>query len=84
MAKDLKTAFSEMSGFLSRNIRCIHKFVQSWSDYKIVQRVVAQILWQTNIMLMENTGKTVNNFPAALPLLDLDMASQTFKDPMNT
>ena len=30
---------------------------------------------------MERTGKTVNNFPAALPPLDSDMANQIFKDP---
>ena len=28
---------------------------------------------------MERTGKTVNNFPAALPPLDSDMANQIFK-----
>ena len=31
--------------------------------------------------LIERTGKTVNNFPAALPPLDSDMANQIFKDP---
>lgn len=31
--------------------------------------------------LMERTGKTVNNFPVALPPPDSDMASQIFKDP---
>ena len=30
---------------------------------------------------MERTGKTVNNFPVALPPLDSDMANQIFKDP---
>lgn len=31
--------------------------------------------------LMERTGKSVNNFPEALPPLDSDMANQVFKDP---
>ncbi len=116
MAKDLKEAFPDMSGFSPRNIKYMRKFAQCWSDYEIVQRVVAQIPWRTNISLMdklkteeeriwyagktiengwskailelqiqnrlmERTGKTVNNFPAALPPLDSDMANQVFKDP---
>lgn len=116
MAKDLKDAFPEMSGFSPRNIKYMRKFAQCWPDYEIVQRVVAQIPWRTNRMLldkldsqesriwyaqkaiengwsstilelqiqsrlMERTGKTVNNFLAALPPLDSDMANQIFKDP---
>ena len=116
MSKDLKTAFPEMSGFSSRNIKYMRKLAQCWVDYEIVQRVVAQIPWRTNITLMdklktqeeriwyagktiengwsktilelqiqsklmERTGKTVNNFPVALPPLDSDMANQVFKDP---
>ena len=116
MSKDLKIAFPEMSGFSPRNIKYMRKFAQCWGDYEIVQRVVAQIPWRTNITLMdklktqeeriwyagktiengwsktilelqiqsklmERTGKTVNNFPVALPSLDSDMANQIFKDP---
>ena len=116
MSKDLKDAFPEMSGFSPRNIKYMRKFAQCWSDEKIVQQVVAQIPWRTNIALMdklktleeriwyaektiengwsktilelqiqsglmERIGKTVNNFPAALPPLDSDMANQIFKDP---
>ena len=116
MAKDLKEAFPDMSGFSPRNIKYMRKFAQCWPDYEIVQRVVAQIPWRTNISLMdklkteeeriwyagktiengwskailelqiqnrlmERTGKTVNNFPAALPPLDSEMVNQVFKDP---
>ena len=116
MAKDLKEAFPDMSGFSPRNIKYMRKFALCWPDYEIVQRVVAQIPWRTNITLldklkeqeeriwyaektiengwsktilelqiqsrlMERTGKTVNNFPAALPPIDSDMANQIFKDP---
>ena len=116
MAKDLKEAFPDMSGFSPRNIKYMRKFALCWTDYEIVQRVVAQIPWRTNITLldklkeqeeriwyaektiengwsktilelqiqsrlMERTGKTVNNFPAALPPIDSDMANQIFKDP---
>ena len=114
MSKDLKIAFPEMFGFSPRNIKYMRKFAQCWADYEIVQRVVAQIPWRTNITLMdklktqddriwyavkteengwsktildlqiqsklmERTGKSVNNFPAALPPLDSDMANQIFK-----
>lgn len=116
MAKDLKEAFPEMSGFSPRNIKYMRKFAQCWPDYEIVQQVAAQIPWRTNLKLidkledeesriwyaqkamengwsstildlqiqsklMERTGRTVNNFPSALPPVDSDMANQIFKDP---
>lgn len=116
MAQDLKDAFPEMSGFSPRNIKYMRKFAQCWPDYEIVQRVVAQLPWRSNITLMdklddaenriwyaqqaiengwsktildmqiqsglmERSGKTVNNFLAALPPAESDMANQIFKDP---
>ena len=53
MAKDLKDAFPEMSGFSPRNIKYMRKFADSCPDFEIVQRVVAQIPWRTNISLMD-------------------------------
>lgn len=116
MAKDLKEAFPEISGFSPRNIKYMRKFAESWPDLEIVQRVVAQIPWRTNISLMdklkdeksriwyahkaiengwsktildlqiesrlmERSGRSVNNFPVALPPVDSDMVNQVFKDP---
>ena len=116
MAKDLKDAFPDMSGFSPRNIKYMRKFAECWPDFEIVQQVVAQIPWRTNMKLMdklntqeerlwyayktiengwssnvldfqiqsrliERTGKSVNNFPVALPPVDSDMANQIFKDP---
>ena len=116
IAKDLKDAFPDMSGFSPRNIKYMRKFAECWSDFEIVQQVVAQIPWRTNRMLLdkldtqeeriwyayktiengwsstvldlqiqskliERTGKSVNNFPVALPPADSDMANQIFKDP---
>ena len=43
MAKDLKDAFPEMSGFSPRNIKYMRKFAESWPDFEIVQRAVAQL-----------------------------------------
>lgn len=116
MAKDLKDAFPDMSGFSPRNIKYMRKFAECWHDSEIVQQVVAQIPWRTNRMLLdklntqeerlwyahktiengwssnvlelqiqnrliERAGKSVNNFPVALPPVDSDMADQIFKDP---
>lgn len=116
IAKDLKDAFPEMSGFSPRNIKYMRKFAESWPDFEIVQRVVAQIPWRTNISLMDKlkseesriwyaykviengwskaildlqiesklmdrSGRSVNNFPAALPPEDSDLVNQVFKDP---
>lgn len=53
MAKDLKDAFPEMAGFSPRNIKYMRKFAESWPNFEIVQRVVAQIPWRTNISLMD-------------------------------
>jgi len=53
MAKDLKDAFPEMSGFSPRNIKYMRKFAECWQDYEIVQHIVAQIPWRTNRMLLD-------------------------------
>ena len=53
MAKDLKDAFPDMSGFSPRNIKYMRKFADCWPNYEIVQRVVAQIPWRTNIKLLD-------------------------------
>ena len=116
MSKDLKEAFPEMSGFSPRNIKYMRKFAECWPDYEIVQRVVAQIPWRSNISLMDKladpksriwyaqktiengwsktildmqiesrlmkrSGRSVNNFPTALPPTDSDLVNQVFKDP---
>lgn len=53
MAKDLKDTFPDMSGFSPRNIKYMRKFAECWPNYEIVQRVVAQIPWRTNIKLLD-------------------------------
>lgn len=42
-----------MLGFSPINIKYMRKFAESWPDFEIVQRVVAQIPWRTNISLMD-------------------------------
>ena len=53
MAKDLKEAFPDMSGFSPRNIKYMRKFAECWPDFEIVQQVVAQIPWRRNRMLFD-------------------------------
>ncbi len=85
MAKDLKDAFPEMSGFSPRNIKYMRKFAESWPDFEIVQRVVAQIPWRTNISLLDKVkdsnsriwyaNKTIEN-GWSKTILDLQIESK--------
>jgi predicted nuclease of restriction endonuclease-like (RecB) superfamily len=53
LSKDLKNAFPEMQGFYSRNLKYMRKFAECCSDIGIVQRIVAQIPWRSNIVLLD-------------------------------
>jgi len=53
MSKDLQNAFPEMKGFSARNLKYMRKLAECWQDYKIVQEVIAQIPWSSNITLMD-------------------------------
>lgn len=50
---DLKKRFPEMKGFSPRNLKYMRKFAEVWQDKSIVQQVVAQIPWHSNIVLLE-------------------------------
>lgn len=54
-----------------------------WYAYKTIQNGWSSTILELQIQsgLMERSGKSINNFPAALPPLDSDMANQIFKDP---
>jgi predicted nuclease of restriction endonuclease-like (RecB) superfamily len=53
LSKDLKDAYPELSGFSPRNLKYMRKFAEYWSDILIVQQVVAQLPWRSNIILMD-------------------------------
>ena len=53
LSKDLREIFPDMSGFSPRNLSNMKKFAASWSDFLILQRVVAKIPWRSNIILMD-------------------------------
>jgi predicted nuclease of restriction endonuclease-like (RecB) superfamily len=53
MAYDLKESFPDMDGFSPRNLKYMRKFAESWTDFEIVQRTVAQLSWRSNITLLD-------------------------------
>jgi predicted nuclease of restriction endonuclease-like (RecB) superfamily len=53
LSLDLKKSFPEMSGFSPRNLKYMRKFAEAYPDRSIVQRVVAQLPWRTNITLLD-------------------------------
>jgi predicted nuclease of restriction endonuclease-like (RecB) superfamily len=56
LSYDLKQEFSGMTGFSPRNLKYMRKFAAEWKDREIVQQAVAQILWSSNLMLLEKTA----------------------------
>ena len=53
ISHDIMVAFPDMSGFSPRNIKNMRRFAAEWPDYEIVQQVVAQLPWRTNLVLLE-------------------------------
>lgn len=53
LSSDLRKEFPEMSGFSVRNLKYMRKFSENWPDREIVQRIVAQIPWGSNLTLLE-------------------------------
>jgi predicted nuclease of restriction endonuclease-like (RecB) superfamily len=53
LAADLHEMFPEMSGFSPRNLKYMRKLSEYWSDLLIVQQVVAQLPWRSNILLLD-------------------------------
>ena len=53
LSRDLRETFPDMNGFSPRNLSNMKKFAASWSDFLILQRVVAKIPWRSNIILMD-------------------------------
>lgn len=53
LAADLRKAFPDMHGFSPRNLKYMRAFAAAWPDRAIVQRVVAQIPWRSNIALLD-------------------------------
>jgi predicted nuclease of restriction endonuclease-like (RecB) superfamily len=52
ISHDLTEVFPDMRGFSSRNLKYMRAFSAAWPDREIVQQVVAQIPWGSNIALL--------------------------------
>lgn len=50
---DLKEAFPDMRGFSPRNLKYMRAFAEAYPDLEIVQRVIAQIPWRSNLALLD-------------------------------
>jgi predicted nuclease of restriction endonuclease-like (RecB) superfamily len=57
LSSDLGKEFPDMKGFSSRNLKYMRSFALAWPEKSIVQRVVAQIPWRSNIALLDKLHK---------------------------
>ena len=53
LAKDIKLAFPNSTGYYVRNLKYMSKFAAEYPDREFVQQVVAQIPWGHNIALLD-------------------------------
>lgn len=58
LSADLGKTFSDMKGFSPRNLKYMRAFAEAWPDKSIVQRVIAQIPWRSNLALLDKLKKT--------------------------
>lgn len=56
LAKDIKLAYPNNTGYSVRNLKYMAKFAAEYSDEEFVQQVVAQIPWGHNIVLLDKIG----------------------------
>lgn len=53
LAHDLRTAFPEIKGFSSRNLKYMRAFAEAWPDAEFVQAVLAQLPWYHQLALLD-------------------------------
>lgn len=53
LSRDLLMEFPNMTGLSTRNLKYMRQFAETYDNYEIVQRVVAQIPWGPNIDIMK-------------------------------
>ncbi len=58
LAKDIKLAFPDSTGYSARNLKYMAKFAAEYTDAQIVQEVLAQITWYHNLALMDKLHDT--------------------------
>lgn len=53
LARDLRKAFPDVSGFSARNLKYMRALAEAWPDEAIVQQLVARIPWGHNVRLLD-------------------------------
>lgn len=53
LSQDLHSAFPEMKGFSSRNLKYMRRFAEEYQDFQFVQEVLAQLTWYHNVTLLD-------------------------------
>jgi predicted nuclease of restriction endonuclease-like (RecB) superfamily len=53
LSKDLCSAFPEMKGLSTRNLKYMRKFAAEYKNFEFVQEVLAQLSWYHNITLID-------------------------------
>ena len=53
LARDLKLAFPELSGFSPRNLRYMRQFAAAWPEPEIWQPPVAKLSWSHHVVLLD-------------------------------
>lgn len=59
LAKDIKFAYPDSTGYSVRNLKHMAKFADEYSDVQIVQTLSAQLTWSHNVDIM-NKVKDMN------------------------
>ena len=59
---NVRKAFPDMKGFSPGNLKYMRSFASGWPDKTIVQRVIAQIPWRSNIALLDKLEKSEERF----------------------
>lgn len=53
LSKDLRSAFPEMKGFSTRNLKYMRALAETYPDEQFVQEALAQITWYHNLTLLD-------------------------------
>lgn len=57
LSADLRTAFPEMKGFSTRNLKYMRAFAEAWPDRRIVQQDVARLPWGHHVRLLDHVKR---------------------------
>jgi predicted nuclease of restriction endonuclease-like (RecB) superfamily len=53
LAADIRTAYPDMSGFSSRNLRYMRSFATTWTSRPILQQLAAKLPWGHHMVLLD-------------------------------